>query len=104
MWWAMAAGPELVSRVAPVKAAAASEGMVSRRVSVLAADVVYVKGILEASEGLASLFADAGGELTIAAPHGRETELLDLLQDLQSELRARVTTDETSAGIGVGGS
>jgi hypothetical protein len=92
----MAAAPQLVPTPARLGAAAASEGMVSRRLSVLAADVVYVKGIIEASEGLASLFADEGGELTIAAPHGRETELLDLLEDLQSELRARVQTDERS--------
>lgn len=68
----------------------ASEGMLARRVRVAAGDVVFVKGVLEASEGLASLFAERGGELTIAAPACRAAELAELLGDLERELGARV--------------
>jgi hypothetical protein len=61
-------------------------GMVVRRVSVRPSDVVFVKGIVEASEGLAGVFAERGGELLLAAPRGREAELGELLKDLAGEL------------------
>jgi hypothetical protein len=78
--------------------------MTRRRVSVLAADVVYVKGIVEASEGLASVFAEQGGELTIAAPYGREPELEELLEDLHMEIGARVGLfEERTSSFGQGG-
>jgi len=54
-------------------------------------DVVFVKGIFEASEGLGALFAERGGELTISAPRSRERELDELLADLQNELQAHVS-------------
>jgi hypothetical protein len=53
-------------------------------------DVVFVKGIFEASEGLGALFAERGGDLTISAPLSRERELDELLCDLQNELQAQV--------------
>src|SRR5262245_56984959 len=53
----------------------ASAGMVVARVVVRPPDVVFVKGILEASEGVAGLFAERGGELTLAAPRDRGQEL-----------------------------
>lgn len=54
-------------------------------------DVVYVKGIFEASDGLGALFAERGGELIIAAPLSREEELDELLGDLERELQAVVS-------------
>jgi hypothetical protein len=53
-------------------------------------DVVFVKGIFEASEGLGALFAEKGGELIISAPLSRVRELDELLKDLQVELQALV--------------
>jgi hypothetical protein len=64
------------------------EGMVVRRVVVRAPDVVFLKGILEASEGLAAVFAEKGGDLTIAAPASRERELDRVLDELCVELGA----------------
>jgi len=65
--------------------------LVCRKVLVRDKDVVFVKGIFEASEGLGALFAERGGELIISAPLSRERELDELLADLQNELQAHVT-------------
>jgi hypothetical protein len=62
--------------------------MVVRRVVVRAKDVVYLKGIVEAHEGLAQVFAESGGDLTLAAPSSREAELDALVDDLCAELGA----------------
>ena len=48
-------------------------------------EVVFVKSIVEASEGLASIFAESGGSLTIASPPAREPALRELLADLVNE-------------------
>ena len=83
------AGPTRRARAA-LSVATASVGMATRAVSLPAREVVFVKGLVEASDGLASIFAERGGELVIAAPLGREAELDELLADLQIELGARV--------------
>jgi hypothetical protein len=72
-------------------------GLVTRRVLVAARDVVYVKGIFEASEGLGALFAEHGGDLVVAAPVSRAAELDELLRDLAAELGATVehTADDS---------
>lgn len=61
-------------------------GMVTRRLVVRAKDVVFVKGIVEAHDGLAHVFAERGGDLTLAAPPDREAELDALVRDLAREL------------------
>ena len=63
-------------------------GMVLRPIRVRAPDVVFVKGLIEASDGLAAVFAERGGELLLATPHGRELELAELVADLEAELGA----------------
>jgi hypothetical protein len=63
--------------------------MAVREVIVRAPDVVFVKGVVEASDGLASVFAERGGELLLAAPYGREAELDELVTDLEAEIGAR---------------
>jgi hypothetical protein len=63
-------------------------GMVARNLVVRAKDVVFLKGIVEASEGLAQVFAERGGELVIASPVDREAELDALVADLCRELGA----------------
>jgi hypothetical protein len=62
--------------------------MVARRVVMRARDVVFFKGIVEASEGLAAVFAESGGDLLVAAPEGRAAELDALLAELCAELDA----------------
>jgi hypothetical protein len=64
------------------------EGMVTRQLLVRSKDVVFVKGIIEASEGLAQLFAEGGGDLTLASPACREAELEALVEDLVLEVGA----------------
>jgi hypothetical protein len=49
-------------------------------------DVVFVKGIFEASEGLCAMFAERGGELTVLVPISRAQELDAVLNDLAVEL------------------
>lgn len=61
------------------------EGMVQRRVTVRAKDVAFLKGIVEAHEGLCALFAEHGGDLTLASPACREAELEALARDLARE-------------------
>jgi hypothetical protein len=72
-------------------------GLVTKSVRVRAADVVYVKGIFEASEGLGALFAEHGGELVIAAHASRVAELDELLADLTKEIGAIVRPLTTSS-------
>ena len=86
-----------VARVPPLSLEESSEGMLVRRIRVSPPDVVFVKGILEASEGLAAMFADAGGDLAIAAPHGRGAELAEILEDLVDEIGAVVVEGDTPA-------
>lgn len=62
------------------------EGMVTRRLVVRASDVAFLKGVVEAHEGLAQVFAERGGDLLLAAPADREAELEELTADLAREL------------------
>lgn len=62
--------------------------MVVRHVVLRSPDVVFFKGVIEANEGLAAVFAESGGDLTIAAPADREAELDALLESLCAELGA----------------
>ncbi len=64
------------------------EGMVVRRVVLRASDVVFFKGVIEASEGLAAVFAERGGDLTVASPSARAAELDAVLDGLCAELGA----------------
>lgn len=64
------------------------DDLVVYRLLVRNADVVFVKGIFEASDGLCCMFAEKGGDLLVAAPRGRETELVEVLTDLVGELGA----------------
>lgn len=64
------------------------DGLVQRRVRVAAREVVFVKGVFEASEGLGALFAERGGDLVIAAPCSREAELDEVLGDLARDIGA----------------
>ena len=62
------------------------DDLVVRRLKVKNRDVVFVKGIFEASEGLCAMYAERGGDLTVVAPLSRATELDVVLRDLAREL------------------
>jgi hypothetical protein len=68
--------------------------MITRRLVVRAKDVAFLKGIIEAHEWLAQVFAEGGGDLTIAAPVGREAELDELVADLAAEFDGILPMDE----------
>lgn len=84
-------GTNRSQRALPI--AIASAGLLVRHVHVRPPDVVYVKGILEASDGLAVIFAERGGDLVIAAPPDRAAALDELLADLVTEIGARIDAD-----------
>jgi hypothetical protein len=62
--------------------------MVVRRVVLRARDVVFFKGVVEASDGLAGVHAERGGDVVVAAPEDRAGELDALLEALAVELGA----------------
>ena len=70
-------------------------GMITRRLVVRAKDVAFLKGIVEAHDGLAQVFAEAGGDLTIASPAGRDAELDELVSDLAAEFDGIVPGPES---------
>lgn len=75
----------MVTRDPALAPAEASRGLHTRVVEVHPRDVVYLKSLVEASEGLASIFGEKGGLLTIASPRERASALDELLHDLQAE-------------------
>jgi len=72
----------------PERYVEAGEGMIVRRVVMRARDVVFFKGVVEASEGLAAVYAESGGDLRVATPVERVSELDAMLDDLCAELGA----------------
>jgi hypothetical protein len=75
------------------------EGMVTRRVIVRARDVVFFKGVIEASEGLAAVFAERGGDLVVAAPAERSRELDAVMADLHAEDSLVLVTPAAPGGV-----
>jgi hypothetical protein len=71
-------------------ASEAASGQLSVRVEVDPSDVVFIKGLVEASDGLAFVFCDRGGSLVLAAPLDRRAELAQFLRDLENDVGARV--------------
>lgn len=63
---------------------------VERRVRVAARDVVLIKGICEASEGLCAMFAEHGGDLVLSASRSRERDLDELVRDLCTDFAAEI--------------
>lgn len=60
--------------------------LVIRPISVRAHELVYVRHLLEASEGLAFLIARRGGEALLVASHSRASELDEFIDDLKAEV------------------
>jgi len=74
---------------------------VTRIIEIAPRDVVFVKSIVEASEGVASIFAEAGGLLHVATPASRLGALDALLDDLAQEVAlARVPCPMLAARVG----
>jgi hypothetical protein len=67
-----------------------SDEVIMRKIRVRASDVVVVKGICEASEGLCAMFAEHGGDLVLAAPRSRARDLDELVADLVVDFEAVV--------------
>jgi hypothetical protein len=61
------------------------EGLVLRRLRLRDEDVVWLRGVLEGYDGIASLFGDGSGEIILAVPEDRVAELDALLRDLTAE-------------------
>jgi hypothetical protein len=76
--------------------------LVARRLRVRARDAVFVKGVLEASEGVGVLFAEQGGDLVVAAPRSLEAELEVVVRDLALELDGVVEPDPREQASGPG--
>jgi hypothetical protein len=75
--------------------ALAGDGLITRTIECRSADVVYVKSIATAYEGLCCLFCERGGVVRLVAPSGREAELDLLVRDLEEEF-AREKDQRTS--------
>ena len=69
-------------------------GLVFRRLRAQAREVVFIKGVIEASEGLAVVFAEHGGDLTIATSASQKDALDIILQDLAKETGALLEQPE----------
>lgn len=72
--------------------------LVWRRIRVQDRDVGFIRGILEASEGLACMFAERGGDLMLVAPVSQEERLDEVIDDLRVELGAIVTERGANGG------
>jgi hypothetical protein len=95
------AGPERRRRGLPI--AETSAGMRVFHVRVQPPDVVYLKSILEASEGLGAIFAERGGDLVVAAPHERGEALAELLADVALEIQADIEPGPSDVERDAGG-
>lgn len=72
-------------------------GLVYRRVRVAREHVVTVRGNLEASEGLASMFAERGGDLLLVTSTSRAQELDEFISDLRAEVGALTDISDFSS-------
>jgi len=77
-----------VEKPLPTATSMLLDGLAFRRIRVAARDVVFVKGLIEASEGLAVVFADSGGELTLATSPSQAGRLDEIIADLTQDVGA----------------
>lgn len=62
------------------------EGLHTRTIEVRTSDVLLIRAHLEASEGLANLFAEQGGSLTLVTTAEQLDDLDHFLSDLAGEM------------------
>jgi len=79
------------------------DALVWRRVRVPVRDVVHVRAVLDASEGLANMFAERGGDLLLVAPTSQRDRLDELIGDFALELGAIVTDRSDTTALCDGG-
>jgi hypothetical protein len=72
-----------------MRPADATRGLVGRVVEMDPREVVFFKSIVEASEGVASIFGQHGGVLWVATHASRVGALDALLEDLSNDLSLR---------------
>lgn len=60
-------------------------GLTQRRLRVADADVVWLRSVLEAYDGLAGLYGDGSGVVTLTTTDGQAHELDELLEELARE-------------------
>lgn len=70
-------------------------GLVRRRVRLLGDDEFWLRAVIEAYDGLALLYGDGTGTVTLAAPVDRVDELDALLDELGAEARLLLLRDRT---------
>ena len=61
-------------------------GLVAFRVRVAPREVVFVRALLEAHEGLAVMFAERGGDLVLATTDSQRDELASFIDGLSHEM------------------
>ncbi|MDD9938785.1 MAG: DUF4911 domain-containing protein [Myxococcales bacterium] len=61
-------------------------GLITRRVRISDADVVWLRAVIEAYDGLAFTYGDGSGVVELAAPACRAGELDALLNELAAEV------------------
>ena len=71
-----------------------------RRVRIQPRDIVFLKGVFEASEGVGLMFAECRGTLILAAPRSRVRELDEVIRDLVDELDGMVVDNGSSSSDG----
>ena len=76
-------------------------GLTTRRLRVHDTDVVLLRAIVEAYEGLAALYGDGSGGIALSAPCSRSAELDQLVEDLP-QLRLCGWRARPAAGQGCG--
>ena len=60
-------------------------GLTRRRIRVADSDVVWLRSILEGYEGLATLYGDGSGVVTLSTTAAQSSELDALIEDLRAE-------------------
>lgn len=64
--------------------------LVAKKLRVRAADVAYLRAVLEAYEGIACIVAERGGDLSILYPPSRTAELEAVVEELAREFPMHV--------------
>lgn len=70
-----------------------AKDLIVRPLAVEGRDVLYVKCIVQANEGLGSVHTAHDRTLLIVAARGREAELDGLIEDLLHELKSEIPLD-----------
>ena len=73
--------------------------LVVRPVSVAKEDLVYLRNILEASEGLGFIIAEKGGDILLVSSISMEAELEQFISDLGCELTISLGLNAGHAGV-----